>query len=247
MAIKGKGKTRSKPPARAPRPQPVQVRPPLFRRTWVLASLSFLLGIGIIWLAVWVTNGIRADDLESTQKAAQASGDKVVKQWAATVDGAVAQFQDQASPTQPPASGQIVAFTDLTTAVDSLAKGDKVKDAVATAKAAKDKADAAVATFSNVDLPTLIRDHGLDVTTTNYLLNSKARMVEGLQLYSQAADLVQKAAATDDPAAADELVAEASKLVPLAKEIFDEGYSDYTQAKAAVFTPQELAAAATGS
>jgi hypothetical protein len=246
MAIKGKGKTRSKPPTRAPRPQPVQVKPPFFRRTWVLAALAFLVGIGVFWFAIWATNGIRRNDLEAAQSADRGSADRVVQQWATTVDGAVARFQDPPSQTQPPTQGQVVAFTDLTNAVDSLAKGDQVKDAATIAKTAKDRADAAAATLSNVDLPTLIRDHGLDIATTNYLLNSKARMVEGLQLTSQVAGLVQKAATSDDPAVADVLVAEAKGLAPLAKQIFDEGYSDYLQAKAGVSTPQELAAAAAG-
>ena len=35
MAIKGKGKTKSRPPARAPRPAPVVRKPPFFARRWV--------------------------------------------------------------------------------------------------------------------------------------------------------------------------------------------------------------------
>ena len=42
MAIKGKGKTRSRPPARAPRPIPVVVKPPFFRRRWVQVVGAFL-------------------------------------------------------------------------------------------------------------------------------------------------------------------------------------------------------------
>jgi hypothetical protein len=247
MAIKGKGKTRSKPPARAPRPQPVVVKPPLMRRPAVIAGLCFLLGIGIFWIGIWATNGLRQNDADAARTADQASADKVVQAWATTVDGAVAGFQDPQDPSQPPAQGQVVAFTGLNAAVAGLAKGDDVKDAEATAKDAKDKADAAVATFTGVNLPDLIRDKGLDLATTNYLLNSKARMVEGLQLYSQVADLVQTAVTSDDPAVTDALIAEAKQLAPIAKSIFDEGYSDYTQAKAAALSPDEFAADATGS
>jgi hypothetical protein len=42
------------------------------------------------------------------------------------------------------------------------------------------------------------------------------------------------------------LIAEAKQLVPVAKQLVDEGYSDFTQARASTATPQELATAAAG-
>jgi hypothetical protein len=246
VAIKGKGKTRSKPPARAPRPQPVQRKPPFFRRTGVLVVLSALLGAALVWTGVWVTNGLRADDRASAAAATKASQRKVVLQWSTTVDGAISAFQDQ-QPQSAPGPQQVVVFTALSTAVDSLAKGDTVKDAAATAKTAKQQADTAVGALNGVDLASVISGHGVDLATTNYLLNSKSKMVEGLQLYSQVADLVGQAVAANDAGQASAQIAEAKQLLPLATQLFNEGYSDYSQAKASVATPQELAAQITGS
>ena len=60
MAIKGKGKTKNRQPARAPRRTPVPVKPPFFARRWVQLVAALLIGMGIVWFLVWVTNGIRA-------------------------------------------------------------------------------------------------------------------------------------------------------------------------------------------
>ena len=89
-----------------------------------------------------------------------------------------------------------------------------------------------VKTLQNVDLPGMIRDKGLDLAMTNYLLNSKARMIDGLQLYGRVAAEVKAAAEAKDPAAADALVKEANALLPIATQVFNEGYSDYTEALA---------------
>jgi hypothetical protein len=245
MAIKGKGKTRSKPPARAPRPQPVQRKPPFFRRTGVLSVLSVALGAGLVWTGVWLTNGLRADDRASAQASTHASARKVVLQWATTVDGTLSAFQDP-QPQSAPGPQQVVVFTSLSSAVATLAKGDPVKDAAATAKTAKQQADTAVGALSGVDLASVISGHGVDLATTNYLLNSKSKMVEGLQLYAQVADLVGQSAAAGDDAQAKALITEANTLLPMATQLFNEGYSDYAQAKASVSTPQELAAQITG-
>ena len=46
MAIKGKGKTKSRPPSRAPRRGPVEVPTPFTQRRWVQLVAVLLLGAG---------------------------------------------------------------------------------------------------------------------------------------------------------------------------------------------------------
>jgi len=232
MAIKGKGRTKSKPAARAPRAQPVQVKPPLFRRPWMIALVSFLVGMGVVWVAVWATNGLRENDRDAARTANAEEVRTVVRQWANTVDATIGQIQDAA-----PGSGQVVVFTPLTTTLDALAKNEDAKDAADIAKTAQDQTQAAITALSDVDLPGVIRGHDLDVATANYLLNSKARMVAGLELYARVAALVREAATTGDPDVADALIEEATQLAPLAKQTFDQGYADYAQANPTVLAP----------
>ena len=62
MAIKGKGRTRTKQPVRAPRRGPVPVPVPFVRRRGVQVVAAFLVGALVFWGGVWLTNGLRAQD-----------------------------------------------------------------------------------------------------------------------------------------------------------------------------------------
>lgn len=62
MAIKGKGRTKTRQPVRAPRRGPVPVPVPFLRRRGVQALAAFLGGLLVFWGGVWLTNGLRAQD-----------------------------------------------------------------------------------------------------------------------------------------------------------------------------------------
>jgi hypothetical protein len=227
VAIKGKGKTKSRPPARAPRPAPVVRRPPFFARRWVQVMGALLAGMGIVTIVVWATNGLRTDDAAKAREASAANVRRVVQEWQTTVDGTLSKGLGSSGG----GTGQIVILPTLSTSVATLAKGDKDPKAGDTADSAVSLVSDGVTALQNVDLPTMIRDKGLDLAMTNYLLNSKARMIDGLQLYGRVAAEV-KAAVAADPAVAAELVKEANALLPIATQVFNEGYSDYTEALA---------------
>jgi hypothetical protein len=228
VAIKGKGKTKSRPAARPPRPTPVVRKPPFFLRRWVQVVAALLVGMGFVTAVVWATNGLRIDDAAKARDARAASVRRVVQQWQTTVDGTLSKGLG----TTGSGVGQIVILPSLSTSVATLAKGDQDPKAADTAATAVKLVGDGVNTLQNVDLPTTIRDQGVDLAMTNYLLNSKARMVEGLQLYGRVAALVQAASVADDPAVADALIKEANALLPIATQVFNEGYSDYTEALA---------------
>ena len=228
MAIKGKGKTKSRPAARPPRPTPVVRKPPFFLRRWVQVVAALLVGMGFVTAVVWATNGLRIDDAAKARDARAASVRRVVQQWQTTVDGTLSKGLG----TTGSGVGQIVILPSLSTSVATLAKGDEDPQAGDTASTAAKLVGDGVSTLQNVDLPTMIRDQGVDLASTNYLRNSKARMVEGLQLYGRVAALVQAASAADDPAVADALIKQANALLPIATQVFNEGYSDYTEALA---------------
>ena len=228
MAIKGKGKTKSRPPARAPRPAPVVRRPPFFARRWVQVVGALLAGMGIVTIVVWVTNGLRTDDAAKARDAGAVNVRRVVQEWQTTVDGTLSKGLGSSGG----GTGQIVILPTLSASVTTLAKGDKDPKAGDTADSAVSLVNDGVTALQNVDLPTMIRDKGLDLAMTNYLLNSKARMIDGLQLYGRVAAQVKAAAAAGDPAVASALIKEANALLPTATQVFNEGYSDYTEALA---------------
>ncbi len=226
MAIKGKGKTRSRPAARAPRPTPVVRKPPFFLRRGVQAVIAAFVGAGIVILVVWATNGLRSNDAADAAATKDANASRVVQEWQTTVEGTLSSVGT---------SGGLGQFTVEQPLSDSLAtlgtpkEDPKANDTATTAAGAMDGAASAL---QAVDLSKLITaNEGVDLATTNYLLNSQARMVEGLHLYGRVAAMVKDATADGvDPAVAESLIAEANKLVPLAKQVFDEGYTDYTSA-----------------
>ena len=60
MAIKGKGRTKTRQPVRAPRRGPVPVPVPFARRRSVQVVSAFVTGLLVFWGGVWLTNGLRA-------------------------------------------------------------------------------------------------------------------------------------------------------------------------------------------
>jgi hypothetical protein len=231
MAIKGKGKTKSRPAARAPRPAPVVRKPPFFVRRWVQVVAAVLLGMGIVMVVVWATNGVRRADADETRTAAEANARRAVAQWQSTVDGVISKI----APGTGAGSGSVTVLPELSASVEALSKGEQDRKAQDTATAAIDLTQDAATTLDGVDLPTLIRDNeGLDLASTNYVLNSKARMLDGIDLYAQVAKLVKAAATTDDDAVTQASIDEAKALLPIAQRVFSQGYSDYTEALAGV-------------
>jgi hypothetical protein len=184
--------------------------------------------MGIVTVVVWATNGLRVDDGAKARDARAAGVRRVVQQWQTTVDGTLSKGLG----TTGGGVGQITILPSLSTSVATLAKGDKDPKAGDTATTAVKLVGDGVGTLQSVNLPDIIRNQGLDLATTNYLLNSKARMVEGLQLYGRVAAQVQAATQAGDPAVADALIKEANALLPVATQVFNEGYSDYTEALA---------------
>jgi hypothetical protein len=226
MAIKGKGKTRARPPARAPRPVPVVRKPPFFLRRWVQVVGALLLGMLAVVVVVWATNGLRASDAEEQAAAADENARRAIQEWQTTVEGALATVG-----TADEGTGGFIVQPELSASVDTLSKGDADKGAPETADAAVAALGDAADTLEGVDLAALIRDRGLDAVTANVVLNSREKMLSGLQLYGRVASMVRDATAERvDPAVAEALIAEAADLLPLAKRAFDDGYVDYTSA-----------------
>jgi hypothetical protein len=227
LAIKGKGKTKGRQLARAPRRAPVEVKPPLFLRRWVQVALAFVAGLLLMVFAIWVTNYLRqqrADDKAATQASEQrAAGQK----WKSQVEGAIGKV-GTLSPGAPP-----VVFPDLATTIAGLQKGHVPDGAGATLKAAQADAKLAADPLKRYDLTGQISDIGMDPEQISWFQNSQTRIVQALQLYAQAAANAEFAiAAPDDQRAA--IADAAAATQDMAAEILKDGWSDYTNALASV-------------
>ncbi len=223
MAIKGKGRTKSKQVTRAPRKAPVVVKPPFLMRRSVQMTLALIAGVGTMVFAIWVTNGLRQQQRDKDADLRRTAIAKAVNVWTATVEGSLAALGQVPQPTP--------LFPELTAALATLTKGDEVKDAEKIATDARLLADKAASDLTAVKLYEVIRGKGMDLALTNYLLNSQSGMAQGLSLYSRAASLVIASTKESDPDLRATLVDEAQQVLTLATKTYEDGYNDYEQAK----------------
>jgi hypothetical protein len=225
MAIKGKSKTRGRRAVpRPPRREPVPIRPPFFLRRRVQVIGSFVLGILVMVLFIWVTNGLRDQRERNDADEAAASRRQVTIQWRQTLEGELGKL-GTISPGAAP-----TLFTDLSTAIQGLADGKVPPKIDGTASKAADQAASAADAVGGFDLVSKISGHGFNVTQTNYLLNSQTKIVDALKLFAHAARLAQRAAVEGSEKAIAALGTQASDLQQLAQQILADGWSDYEQA-----------------
>jgi len=223
MAIKGKGKTKGRAPARAPRRMAVDVPTPFFLRRRIQVALAFVAGFLVMMLAVWITNGLRqqgADDERGAQAADQRAAGQAWKGEVEAALGAIGTLTQGAPPTLLPAIGDTIAALD---------NGKVPQGAAETLQTAQDDATKAGEVIQAYALVDRIRNKGMTRGQANYFLNSQARIAEGLDLYRQAAvmaELAAVAAGTDRAP----LVKRAKELKASADQILGEGWHDYQQA-----------------
>jgi hypothetical protein len=227
MSIKGKGKTKARKVARAPRREPVQVKPPLFARRWVQVAGAFVLGISAVMFVVWVTNGLREQDRAQRTRDREAAKLErtraVVEAWQVVVEGEVGKIGTITPGTAPQ------LLPEASAAIDGLAKGRDVPGAAGTLEGADAALKAAFETLEKHALVDEIRDKGLDVTQTNYLLNSRGKMLHALQVYRHAVDLARRSLDKGD-----DVADVAAGLRDQAVILFGDGWRDLDQVKQSV-------------
>jgi hypothetical protein len=220
MAIKGKGKTKSRQVPRAPRREPVAVKKPFAQRGWVRGLVLFLCGVLVLSVTWWAYEGIDKQRNASKAAAAQGQQREAISVWKVNLEGtlsSVGQVQGGASP-------QI--GTDIGTAITNLDKGT---DAGVTAKqltAEADNLEKAAKTLATFDLAGTIGNHGFDATQTDLITTIQPEMTQGLRSLALAARLT--AIAMDDPANADDLLAQAKTASASGQDLIARGWSSYT-------------------
>ncbi len=220
MAIKGKGKTKSRQPPRAPRHEPVVVKKQFAQRGWVRGLVLFLCGVLVLSVTWWAYEGIDKQRNASKAASAQAQQREAVSAWKVNLEGAlssVGQVQGGATP-------QIAA--DVGTAITNLGKGT---DAGVTADQLTSEADnleKAATTLAKFKLTDTVADHGFDETQTDLITTIQPEITAGLRSLAVAARLT--AMAMQDPSNADDLLAEAKTANTSGQDLIARGWSSYT-------------------
>ena len=220
MAIKGKGKTKSRQPPRAPRHEPVVVKKPFAQRGWVRGLVLFLCGVLVLSVTWWAYEGIDKQRNASKAASAQVQQREAVSAWKVNLEGAlssVGQVQGGATP-------QIAA--DVGTAITNLGKGT---DAGVTADQLTSEADnleKAATTLAKFKLTDTVADHGFDETQTDLITTIQPEITAGLRSLAVAARLT--AMAMQDPSNADDLLAEAKTANTSGQDLIARGWSSYT-------------------
>ena len=233
MAIKGKSKPKggSKAPARGPKPAYVAVRKPfLQRRTFWIPALV-IVGLAVIaglWYGIAKQRTADREEALAQDLADAASG-----------------YQQQLDPilatvgrTVPPSGFEILP--GFGAALEGFIGGTTEADGLeAEASGAAELAAEAAKQLESVDGVGSVAGKGFDESTVLYVVNSQARLTQGLQLYEQAAGLaLDAAAATGKEARA--LAERASTIADIGQGIVDDGYQDLIefQIRAGTYQPQ---------
>jgi hypothetical protein len=223
MTIKGKGRTKGRQVARAPRRAPVEVAPPLFQRRWIQVVAAFVLGVLVMTFFVWVTNGLRANDTEQ-QVADAASKRLAAAQSYKTAIEATMGGVGVVNPGVPP-----TVLPDMGTTLQTMAKGKSPKDAAKVFEQAKKSAGDAQDAIATYEVGTKIRDQGFNSLEATAFTSSSQELIQALQLYGKAAE-VGRAAAGATGAEAERLAGVAQDLYETAQAQLAQAWTDYVTA-----------------
>ncbi len=231
MAIKGKGRTRSRRVIAAPpRPQLVVRKPPIWRRRWLLVVVVLVVLAGIGTGATINVRRSHARHFTSKEVAG-------IEAYAAKLRAAFPTDRQ----TVPP--DLVLIFPNFSADLDKLAKGT-LKPADATTEAGNLTVAAQTAATAIQNLPvssmisasftvTGVSDGSTGANAGNIVARGATQdlvngaqylMVEAFRIWAQAGTVFTQAAATTDTTARQTLVTTATQLNHEASSLFDRGY-----------------------
>jgi hypothetical protein len=210
MAIKGKGRSKRRGVAAAPKPVYVQPKRPLFARRGVWIPAVAIIVIGTV---AAVVTGLLIQHHNNQQKALKAKETSIVDRFGRSVD------TDLAGVGQP-FQTQFQAFPALTTDVTNLTSGkltaaDAVKEGRKWSKAAAD----AQASIEQIPAAQMILGHP-DLID---LSNAQNLVADGLGVYQQAADALKLSGKATGPLQK-QLITHTQNLLAAAARVFNHGY-----------------------
>jgi hypothetical protein len=233
MAIKGKGKTKPKQPARAPRRAPVPVKPPFAQRGWVRALAAFLAGVTALAVVWWAWENLDKQHNTKDEAAKQALQRDALSAWGKgnlePTLSTVGQLQGGGAP-------QIA--TSVGPAIDAITKGDDPGVKAGDMTSLADALDTAAGKLDKFKLAEAITDHGFDKAQTDVITTVQSEIAEGLRSYAVAARLTARA--IEDPAAAEDLAAAAKEAFDTGQALVQRGWNSYTNVTAAAGVPLQV-------
>jgi hypothetical protein len=179
MAIKGKGRARTRQPVRAPRRGPVPVPVPFARRRGVQLVAAFVAGLLVFWGGIWLTNGLRAQDTSERDRDQQLLRRRTGAAWEDVVArevGAIGQIEEG----RPP-----VILPQVRPVITRLAERTP-EGAVSTLRAAAKDAQQAIDGIDAYELSDSLRDKGFDQAQVLRFLSAKDELVTSIELHRQA-------------------------------------------------------------
>lgn len=232
MAIKGKSRPKggSRAITRGPKPTYVPVRKP------ILARRSFWVGTGAAAMVLLVA-GLWYGVARERAQAREAELARRLRNAALELQGRIEPVLAPLGMPVPPSGFD--AFPDLRTALAEAVDGKGDPSGLADAATpVAERAAKAADELEAVDATGIVGNKGFDMAVVLNAVNARARMVQGLRLYHQAALLAADAAEQDGDLAT-ELATRAKEVFDLAGRVFADGYHDYVEVQLAadVFQP----------
>jgi hypothetical protein len=190
MAIKGKGRTRTKQPVRAPRRGPVPVPAPFAKRRAVQAMAAFIVGLLVFWGGVWLTNGLRAQDRTARNAEEELLRRRAGSSWQTLIEtelGTIGTVEEGAPPAILPEIRGVLAGLAKETPDDVVAT---LRDAAAELSDVSDAIEA-------YELSSSLSDKGFDKANVLRFLSARDELITSLDLTREAVLLGVVAARLD--------------------------------------------------
>jgi hypothetical protein len=234
MAIKGKGRTKTKQQARAPRRAPVPVKPPFAQRTWVKATAAFIAGIFLMSMCWWVWENLDKDRNAKAAATAKSQQAEAVGAWRSQIEASLANLGQVQGASVP----QIA--TTLQPALDGLTKGTDPGTTSTDVDTLAAQLEDAANKLEKFKLANAITDHGFTFDQTESITAAQAEIVAALRAYHVAAQLTSLALSAPSGHQQDTLVASAQEALQTAQQLLESGWTKYANAAQAAGVPLPL-------
>jgi hypothetical protein len=226
MAIKGKGRTRTRQPIRAPRRGPVPVPVPFARRKGVQLTAAFVAGLMVFWGGIWLTNGLRAERASEEDRAAAIRRRQAGAAWNDLVKeqiGTIGTFEEGTPPVILPQVREGLRDLQRANPPDEIASD--LQRAAADAKEVANR-------IAGFDLTGAIRDRGFDATDVLRFLSARDELVSAIELSRQVA-LLGVVASDLDGRERTAVLEQAEGILANADAAVTRSYQDHTEAMSA--------------
>jgi hypothetical protein len=180
MAIKGKGRTRTRQSVRAPRRGPVPVPVPFVRRRGIQVLAAFVAGLLVFWGGIWLTNGLRAQDTSERNREQELLRRRAGAAWEDLVETELGTIS-QVTEGQPP-----MVLPEVRAIVAGLAE-ETPEDAVSTLQTAAEDAEDAIDNIDRYALSSSIAGKGFDQGQVLRFLSARDELTASIGLARHAA------------------------------------------------------------